>query len=70
MIQNTLSIAHRIDNLHLTEIDGQTAEEFIHCGEFVADLICRAGAQLRSTAAFMLGDGRIERSKISITPES
>jgi hypothetical protein len=53
MIPNTLSVAHRIDNLHLTEIDGQTAEKFIHCGELLADLICRAGAQLRSSAAFM-----------------
>jgi hypothetical protein len=53
MIQNTLSIAHRIDNLRVSESDRRVAEEYIHYGELVAELICRAGAQLLSAAASM-----------------
>ena len=53
MIQNTLSTAQRIDNLRLSKADRRTAEEFMHYGEFIADLFCRAGTNLRSAVALL-----------------
>jgi hypothetical protein len=53
MIQDTFSTAHRIDNLRLSEVDRRTAEEFLHYGEFIADLCCRAGTNLRSAVALL-----------------
>jgi hypothetical protein len=47
------NMAHTIDGLRLSKSDRRIAEEAMHNGELMAELICRAGENLRSAAALV-----------------
>jgi len=46
-------LAQRIDSLRISESDRQIAEEALHNGELMADLIRRASENLKSAAALV-----------------
>jgi hypothetical protein len=47
------SMDQRIDNIRVSESDRQIAKEYMRDADFVADLICRAAENLRSTEGFL-----------------
>jgi hypothetical protein len=47
------SMDRRIDNLRVSEGDRQIAKEHMRDADFVADLICRATENLRSTEGLL-----------------
>lgn len=47
------NVARALDQLRIGESDRQLARECLHNGELMAGLICRAGENLRSAAAFV-----------------
>ena len=47
------SLDQRIDNIRVSESDRQIAKEHMRDAAFVADLICRAAENLRSTEGFL-----------------
>lgn len=49
------SMDQRIDNIRVSESDRQTAKEYMHDADFVADLVCRAAESLQSAEGLLSG---------------